>query len=192
NDIPLNLFGTNVIGRESKHWPAKFAKEVLAVFVMKMERVVAMENNREKFRKGQLPGGQIIEGKLTKDDATDRIQEGSLCKVHTIQLAAGKLYRIDLVSPDFNTFLRLEDLRRRPLAATAKVPQPPDTSSVLFISTRRSGQYRLIATSDKAGETGRYYLGVQELAPAGKPIVVSGTLKQKGPLAKGRPYQIHP
>jgi hypothetical protein len=116
----------------------------------------------------------------------------SFCKVHTVELAAGKLYRLDLVSPDFTTYLRLEDAQKKPLAATGK-PRPLQYSAMMFMFvTGQSAQYRLIATTDEAGETGRYYLGIQELAPAGKPVVVAGTLTATSPLEGGCHYQIHP
>jgi tetratricopeptide (TPR) repeat protein len=191
-NIPVNLIFSDLIGRESKYWRAKLAREVLARMVQETEHLVVMENNRKKFQKGQLPGGRIIEGKLTRNDATDPIREGRYCKVHTVELEAGKLYRIDLVSPDFQTFLRLENAQKKPLGTTDKA-RPLHHSAMMFMFvTRRSAQYRLIATTEEAGETGRYYLGIQELAPAGKPMVVAGTLTPMTPLVGGCHYQVHP
>ena len=50
-----------------------------------------------------------VEGKLTADDPKDAVRKDSYCKVHTVKLEKDVVYRIDLISTQFDAYLRLED-----------------------------------------------------------------------------------
>ena len=75
------------------------------------------------FLAAPCPGGEPpktvldVKGTLSKDDRLDAKLKESFHKVHEVKLEAGKSYRIDLTSPDFDTFLRLE-------SADGKEPHP--------------------------------------------------------------------
>src|SRR5581483_5334053 len=53
---------------------------------------------------------------LTRDEAVDPLRKQGFHKVYTVKLTTGVPYQIDLVSKDFDAFLRLEDAAGKPLA----------------------------------------------------------------------------
>src|SRR5262249_34275122 len=103
-----------------------------------------------------------VAGKLTVADPKDRVRKGSHHQVHEVRLQAGKQYVIDLVSTDFDAFLRLEDDSGNQLAADDD--SGGGTNARLGIALLQTGRYRIIATSFKAGETGAYRLTVKEMS----------------------------
>ena len=50
-----------------------------------------------------------VEGTLTKNDPFDTVRQQSRCQAFTVDMQAGKSYRIDLMSKAFDCYLRLED-----------------------------------------------------------------------------------
>src|SRR6266542_4412649 len=56
-----------------------------------------------------------IKGKLTKDDPKDRVRNAA-SKVYPVTMKRGKTYTIDMVSTQFDSFLRLEDAKGTELA----------------------------------------------------------------------------
>src|SRR6516165_9078145 len=58
---------------------------------------------------GEKGSGLKVEGEVTKDDPKDNLLKKSYAKGHTFKMQAGRWYKIDLMSKDFDTFLRLED-----------------------------------------------------------------------------------
>src|SRR5437773_428459 len=50
-----------------------------------------------------------VEGKLTPDDPKDAVRKNSHHKVHTVKLQKDVVYRMDLISTQFDAYLRLED-----------------------------------------------------------------------------------
>src|SRR5262245_58109698 len=50
-----------------------------------------------------------VEGKLTAGDPKDKVRKDSYHKVHTVKLEKDVVYRIDLISAQFDAYLRLED-----------------------------------------------------------------------------------
>src|SRR5262245_21290522 len=57
-----------------------------------------------------------LDDKLTKDNPKDRVRNASFCQVRKVNFEAGKTYQIDLVSNQFDAFLRLEDGQGKQLA----------------------------------------------------------------------------
>src|SRR5207247_2226060 len=101
-------------------------------------------------------------GELTKDSPSSKLH---YYQVFTIQLEAGKTYRIDHKDagddPNFDPFLFLED-------ADGKVLAHDDDSggglnSRIVHKAAKTGVYRLIATTLPAQQTGKYTL---EVVPA--------------------------
>src|SRR5438105_2950700 len=54
-------------------------------------------------------------GKLTKDDPKDKKRD-AVCQIHTVRMKKGGVYTIDMVSTQFDSYLRLEDAKGRELA----------------------------------------------------------------------------
>ncbi len=110
-------------------------------------------------------GGEetTIPGELTEADPTDRVRTGRHCKIHQIVLQARRTYQLDLVSQDFDAYLRLEDDKGQKLGEDDD--GGTDFNARLIFTPSRTSTYRVIATTYYAGETGRYTLTVRELPP---------------------------
>src|SRR5262249_25886133 len=57
----------------------------------------------------------VIQDKLTKDDKKDTKRQFA-CKIHVVPMKAGSVYTIDMVSNEFDAYLRLEDSSGKELA----------------------------------------------------------------------------
>jgi thiol-disulfide isomerase/thioredoxin len=105
-----------------------------------------------------------VEGKLTDDDPKDMLLKKSPHKVHECKLSAGGIYVIDMKSKDFDTFLRLEDSKKKQLAFNDDIAPPNDLNSRIVIKAPADDTYRIIATAFMG--TGAYTLtarkGTQE------------------------------
>jgi hypothetical protein len=90
-------------------------------------------------------GTGSVEGELTDKDPFDRIRLNCKCKVYTVNLEAGRTYQIDLMSNQFDAYLRVEDANGAPLA------QDDDSgegrNARLRYVCNRTGVYRLVATT---------------------------------------------
>jgi thiol-disulfide isomerase/thioredoxin len=99
-----------------------------------------------------------ITAELTEKDARDKMATDCFCRIYPIELQAGVSYRIDLVSKDFDAFLRLED------STGAQVAEDDDSGGGLNArivhKPAKSGQYKIIASTFKALETGKFTLTV--------------------------------
>lgn len=97
---------------------------------------------------------------LTNKDPRDTKITKSYAKVHEVQLKGDQLYRIDLMSKDFDALLRLED------ADGGKIAIDDDsgdkTDSRLIVSVPRDGVYKLVVMSALPLETGKYTLIVRD------------------------------
>ncbi len=103
-------------------------------------------------------------GELTDQDPMDKIQKKSYSKVHEMKMEEGKTYRIDVVSKDFDTFLRVENSDGRMLGADDD--GGGGLNSRLVFKAPKSSEYRLIVTSFPPAETGKYSLVVTEPSKA--------------------------
>lgn len=108
-------------------------------------------------------GGTVvktIDGKLTDSDPFDTERNKSRVKVHEFAMKAGKTYTLDLVSEDFDAFLRIED------AAKAKLAEDNDGAGNLnariVFTPKEDGDFRLAVTSAEGGQTGAYRLTIRE------------------------------
>ena len=81
-------------------------------------------------------------------------------KVFTVKLEAGKTYRIDQKSKDFDAYLFLEDSTGTRLAEDGD--SGGDTNARIVHKVEATGVYRIIATTLPARETGKFVL---EIAP---------------------------
>jgi hypothetical protein len=130
------------------------------------------------------PQGEFVRAVLShKDPADPRFV--SRQKVHTVQLEAGKPYRIDAWSSDFSLCLRVEDTVGNMLAKDLG-----DAGRLLFIP-KQTGVYRLIVSNRYPRHLGEYVLSIQEYAAVGEPSVETGKLDPSGPMDVGLPYRGH-
>lgn len=103
-------------------------------------------------------------GELTRDDNRDTVLKKSYRQAHSVRLEAGKIYRIDLVSPAFDTLLRLESPAGKVLAQDDDGGE--GFNSRLLYKAERSGPHRVVVTSAEADKTGPYTLTVAEASQA--------------------------
>ena len=81
---------------------------------------------------------------------------------YPIQMTAGKTYVIDMESPDFDTFLRLEDDKGKVLAENDDISPTSQNSRIVFIA-RADGAYRIVATSFEQRGVGTYTVTVRRV-----------------------------
>ncbi len=105
-------------------------------------------------------GGVIVHGQLAANDPKDRNRTNSHHKLHLVPLLQGRKYTIDLESTDFDAYLRLEDPGGKELATNDDGGD--GFNARLTFTPDRSGTYRIIATTFRDGQVGRYILKVSE------------------------------
>jgi glutathione peroxidase-family protein len=108
-------------------------------------------------------GGKIekdikITDKLTKDDTKDK-KRGFACKIHTVKMAKGSAYTIDMVSNEFDAYLRLED------SAGKELDEDDDSggnqNARIIFNCPKDGDYRIICTCYSEA-TGNFTLTVKK------------------------------
>lgn len=107
-----------------------------------------------------------VDGQLAKGDAKDKVRRFSVCKVHTLKMTAGQSYTIDLVSKDFDAYLRLEDSDGKELAHDDD--SGGGLNARLVFRAPKDDTYRIVATTFLGG-TGNYTLTVQGAGVAVQP-----------------------
>jgi len=103
--------------------------------------------------------GLKIAAQLTRDDAKDPVLKVSFRKAYTVKMVVNKTYTIDMVSKDFDAFLRLEDATGKELARDDD--SGGDLNARIIFRCPADGDYRIIATSFGAG-VGNFTLQVRE------------------------------
>lgn len=98
-----------------------------------------------------------VKDQLTKDDPKDS-KRGFASKVHVVHMTAGKVYTIDMISSEFDSYLRLED------AKGAQLDEDDDSGGNLnariIFNCMKTGDYRVICTCF-AEATGNFTLSVK-------------------------------
>jgi hypothetical protein len=130
---------------------------------------------------GKAPAAKpiVIEGQLTASDPKDTKLKGSPANLHKVKLTKGTVYVVDLVSKDFDAYLRLEDSGGRQLVEDDDGGGA--TNARLFFIPPESAEYTVIATCYKP-KTGKYRLTVQAAQLQSKVL----TLENGSATAKGR------
>jgi hypothetical protein len=102
-----------------------------------------------------------LKGQLNATDPNDNSRNVP-CKIHTIALKAGKDYTIDLISSEFDAYLRLEDPRGNNIQEDDD--SGGDLNSRITYRPTADGEYRLVAMplGGVRGQTGQYLLRVTE------------------------------
>ena len=95
-----------------------------------------------------------IIGQLVPNDLPDK-QRKHPCKIHTLKLSKDKVYVIDLMSMDFDTYLRVEDSKSKNLAEDDDGGE--GLNSRLRFLPPADDTYQIIVTSF-AGGAGTYTL----------------------------------
>jgi len=99
-----------------------------------------------------------IEDKLSQDDPKDRVRDAP-CKIHLIRMQVGMNYQIDMVSNQFDSYLRLEDARGRQLAEDDD--SGGNLNARIIFDCPKDGQYKVICTAFAANGAGNYVLTVK-------------------------------
>jgi hypothetical protein len=99
-----------------------------------------------------------VDAELTNADPLDVKRAGSHHKVHTVKLAPGKTYTIDMQSTAFDTWLRLEDSKGNELAFDDD--SGGGLNSRIVFTPTKADTYRLVATTFGNGATGKYSITV--------------------------------
>jgi tetratricopeptide (TPR) repeat protein/tRNA A-37 threonylcarbamoyl transferase component Bud32 len=99
---------------------------------------------------------------------TETLHKGTLTakqreQTHPIQMSAGKTYMIDMESPQFDTYLRLEDSQGKVLAENDDI-SPDNLNSRILFTPKEDGTYRIIATSFQQRGSGAYTLTIRAFA----------------------------
>jgi len=110
----------------------------------------------EKKTSGKLR----IEGKLTEDDAKDKVLQKSPHKVHDYKMRSGGIYVIDLSSKDFDSVLRLENPDGKQVALNDDA-RPDTLDSKIVYKAASAGMYKIIVTN-LDGKSGAYLLTVRK------------------------------
>ena len=100
-----------------------------------------------------------ITDKLTNADLLDKVRTNSRCKSFPIPLKAGNTYVIDMVSNDFDSYLRIESGKGVPLAANDDSGGGLN-ARITFIPTE-DDTYYLVATSFETGGLGQFTITVR-------------------------------
>jgi hypothetical protein len=104
------------------------------------------------------PGGLALTSNLTNEDAIDKVRNHR-AKTFKVRLGAGKTYVIDMMSMQFDCFLRLEDPTGKQIAFNDDGGE--GLNSRLAIRVPADGVYRVICTSF-SGEIGAFELRMRE------------------------------
>jgi tetratricopeptide (TPR) repeat protein len=83
---------------------------------------------------------------------------------HPIKMTASKTYVIDMESPQFDTYLRLEDDKGKVLAENDDI-SPQNLNSRIIFTAPKDGTYRIVATSFEHRGSGAYTLTIREFTP---------------------------
>jgi hypothetical protein len=124
-------------------------------------------NAQKKDKKSVIPeikGLFKVEGCLTRHDLKDRSLNTG-CNIYTFKLIAGQTYQIDQVTPEFDSYLRLEDDNGKELARDDDGGGYPN-ARIVFVCPA-TGTYHIIATalgnvSFKGTGYGKYTLTIQK------------------------------
>jgi len=111
--------------------------------------------------------GQTHQGELTVADAPDRGRPAARCHVYRLNMQRRQTYRIELESPEFAAYLRLEDEAGRQLAVNDDPLPGQSRGAAIQFSPRKDVNCRIVVTTFLEGSTGPYSLRVVK-APARK------------------------
>lgn len=112
-----------------------------------------------------------------------RLNVGQNEALHYVKMAKGQVYEIELVSKDFDTYLRLRDAKGKEVAKDDDGGE--GLTALLYYSPAQAGRFTIVATSFQGNGTGNYTLIIRH----SKGEVKQGKLSAASPRLNGKPYQ---
>ena len=109
-------------------------------------------------------GAQILKDaqrRFTRTRLEETLSDQVKSRVHELKMLKGKTYVLDLESPDFNTFLILEDAAGKKLAENDDIG-PDNLNSRINFTPTEDGVNRIVATSFQQRGVGAYTLTIRE------------------------------
>ncbi len=120
--------------------------------------------NDPSLEKVKSAGGKIVStfsGAIAKTDPFDVERENCFRHIHEFKMQAGKTYTLDLVSEDFDAYLRVENDDK------GKIAEDDDgagwLNSRIVFNPASNGTYRLVVTTCDPGQLGAYVLTIREI-----------------------------
>lgn len=106
--------------------------------------------------------GAVFHGELTKEDPKDTVRKDSHAKAFTFKMAAKRKHVIltEGATDECDLYLRLEDGAGKELQANDDGGGGRDAR--IEFTPPEAGEYRIILTTFRAGQTGRFTLKVQQ------------------------------
>jgi serine protease Do len=106
--------------------------------------------------------GAVFHGELTKEDPKDTVRKDSHAKVFTFKMAAKRKHVIatEGATDECDLYLRLEDAAGKELLTNDDDGGGRDAR--IEFTPPEAGEYRIILTTFRAGQTGRFTLKVQQ------------------------------
>jgi thiol-disulfide isomerase/thioredoxin len=108
-----------------------------------------------------------IAEKLTVDDPMDKVRNAH-CKIHVVKLKSGRMYTIDMVSSEFDSYLRLEDDKGSQLAEDDD--GGGNLNARIEFTCSKDGDYKVICTAFAPEGMGNFTLTVKETVSTAKLI----------------------
>lgn len=108
-------------------------------------------------------GGKLVlqqEGRLGEKDGLDTVRKGCFFQAHTFKMVPGSTYTLDLESPDFDAYLRLEDASGKQLAEDDD--GAGKLNSRIVFAPKVEGVYRIVVTTCDPDQTGTYRLSIYQ------------------------------
>jgi hypothetical protein len=137
--------------------------------------VIFAQESKQSENISLQEGMAKVESTLKTEDEKDKVQKNP-CRVYLVVFKGGQNYRIDMVSKEIDSYLRLEDATGNELA------KDDDGGGLvnarINFTCRMDGAYRVICTTF-AGGTGPFTLTIQET-----PIAAAAELNLKDGRAK--------
>jgi peroxiredoxin len=114
-----------------------------------------------------------IEERLSADDPMDKVRNAH-CKIHAVKFKAGRIYTIDMVSSEFDSYLRLEDDKGSQLAEDDD--GGGNLNARIEFTCTKDGDYKVICTAFALEGMGNFTLTVKEAVSTAKLVTSHQTL----------------
>jgi AhpC/TSA family len=107
-----------------------------------------------------------VQAKFSKDDPRDK-ERGGPSQVHLVSMKAGKIYTIDMVSKDLDSYLRLLDGKGNQLDEDDD--SGGNLNARIIFNCAKDGEYKVVCTTFGPDASGGYTLTVKTTGVAQKP-----------------------
>jgi hypothetical protein len=124
----------------------------------------------------------VVDDALTNADVKDKVLTQSYCKTYTYKMTQGRKYQIDLISANFDAYLRLENPKGEQVASDDD--SGGMLNSRIIYQAPVTGDFTVCAMSLGGGSTGKFKLIVKDLN-AGNPQAGGKSLDIKNNKGQG-------